>query len=117
MIFKYYLYTISDCSEPMTLGYNYSFGTGTTYGETYDVECTSGYIGTANPKTVTCKESGNWTVVSGCTLVGKFTKTILVILYYTFKNVCPTNKSYVSVLILTLNGADGAVIHGGTSAT
>ena len=49
-------------------GYTFT-GTETTYGESYNVACATRYRGTVNTTTVQCLESGNWSTVSGCTII------------------------------------------------
>lgn len=64
-------FRIIDCAEPTTTGYSYLNGTGTTYGETYNTACATGYIGTAYPAQVICRADGNWTDISGCAILSK----------------------------------------------
>ena len=60
---------ISDCGTPTETGYAFT-GTETTYGETFNVTCATGYTGTVDRTNVPCLESGNWSTVSGCTIIG-----------------------------------------------
>ena len=61
---------ISDCNDPVTTGYTYTF-TATTYGETATAVCATGYDGTVDPGTVRCLATGVWDTVSGCSIKSK----------------------------------------------
>lgn len=64
------LLTISDCGNPVEVGYSFTGGTGgTTLGGTFNVTCATGYEGTPTPGTVSCLASGLWDSVSGCTII------------------------------------------------
>ena len=61
---------ISDCNDPFTTGYTYTF-TDTTYDASANVACATGYEGTVNPGIVRCLVTGVWDTVSGCTIKSK----------------------------------------------
>ena len=61
---------IADCGTPSETGYTFTGTTTTTYQGTSSVSCATGYDGTANPSTVSCEDTGSWTLVSGCTIKG-----------------------------------------------
>ena len=52
-------------------GYNFNGTTATTYLGTSNVACATGYVGVVNPTKVTCDDTGKWTAVNGCIIIGK----------------------------------------------
>ena len=62
----------SDCSNPVKVGYNLGSPSATTYGGRVDVNsCDTGYTGSPSVTELTCQDNGNWSDVTGCTIVGK----------------------------------------------
>ena len=51
-------------------GYSFSTPTANTFGGTASVACATGYNGTATPASVECEDTGTWTTVSGCSIIG-----------------------------------------------
>ena len=61
-----------DCSTPSETGYDFTGTTVTTYLGTSNAACATGYDGTASPAQIQCEASGDWTIVTGCTIKGNY---------------------------------------------
>ena len=64
----------SDCNSPIKVGYNLGNPTATTYRGRVSVDsCDTGYSGNPSVTELTCHDTGSWSDVTGCTILGKLT--------------------------------------------
>ena len=68
-----YNFTSSDCHSPTKTGYQLGNPSATTYGGNVSVDiCDTGYTGSPSVSQISCKADGNWSNVSGCSIVSKY---------------------------------------------
>lgn len=68
-------YLISDCHDPIKVGYIFENVVATTYGRRVGVSsCDTGYTGTPDVTYIECLANGVWSAVSGCMVGSKYTQ-------------------------------------------
>ena len=62
----------SDCTSPIKVGYKLGTPTATIYRGRVSVDsCDTGYSGDPSVTELTCQDTGSWSDVTGCIIVGK----------------------------------------------